>query len=140
MSPRTIPRVVLDTNTLVSALYREGHAREVLRLFYRGEITALVSPFLLAELKNTLTNKLHWPQDKVMRALTNLEDVAELIQPTTNVTVFAAHNNDNQILACALDGRADFLVTGDHELLKLRQFERTAIVTAQEFLATIGGL
>lgn len=44
MSPRARPRVVLDTNTIVSALDREGPARDILRLFYRGTITVVVSP------------------------------------------------------------------------------------------------
>jgi len=45
--------------------------------------------------------------------------------------------DDNQILACALEGKAEFLVTGDHHLLKLRRVQETRIVTPREFLAIL---
>src|SRR5574341_707230 len=45
--------------------------------------------------------------------------------------------DDDAILATALEGRADFLVTGDDDLLTLGQFERVRIVTPRAFLALI---
>ncbi|MFZ5877432.1 MAG: putative toxin-antitoxin system toxin component, PIN family [Nitrospirota bacterium] len=140
MSPRTRPRVVLDTNTIVSALYREGPARDILRLFYRGAITVVVSPFLLSELERVLTVKLRWPEDRVKRTLANLKTVADKIDPAISRSVFPKENPDNRILECAVAGEAQFIVTGDHAFLDLREHEGVVIVTAREFLATLGGL
>lgn len=140
MSPRARVRVVLDTNTIVSALYREGPARDILRLFYRGAITVVVSPFLLAELERVLTVKLRWPEGRVKRIMANLKTVAEKIEPAIRLSVFPKENADNRILECAVAGRAQFIVTGDHAFLDLREHEGIVIVTAREFLATLGGL
>ena len=140
MNPRARPRVVLDTNTIVSALYREGPARDILRLFYRGAITVVVSPFLLSELERVLTVTLRWPEDRVKRTMANLKTVAEKIEPSISRSVFPKENPDNRIFECAVAGEAQFIVTGDHAFLDLREHEGVVIVTAREFLATLGGL
>jgi putative PIN family toxin of toxin-antitoxin system len=124
----------------VSALYREGPARDILRLFYRGTITVVVSPFLLGELERVLTVKLRWPEDRVKRIMANLKSVVEKIDPASRLSVFPKENADNRILECAVAGGAQFIVTGDHAFLDLREHEGSVIVTAREFLATLGGL
>ena len=58
---------------------------------------------------------------------------AEFVRVTSQVEVIAADPSDNKFLACALDGRADVVVSGDRHLLTLKRFHGIAIVTARQF-------
>ena len=53
---------------------------------------------------------------------------------TTSVSGVATHPEDDLVLATAISGKADYLVTGDRQLLKLQEFEDVSIVSAAEFL------
>ena len=59
---------------------------------------------------------------------------AEFVRVTSRVEVIAADPSDNKFLACALDGRADVLASGDHHLLALKRFHATEILTARQLL------
>lgn len=135
-------RVVLDTNTLFSALLFGGIPEAVLQLAKPpAEIVVLVSPFILGEIRRILETRSRLSRKEIEQII--MEDISELtecITPVSKVSALPLANPDNEILACAIDARAQFLITGDHELLKLRRFEDVSIVTPREFLATLGGL
>lgn len=68
------------------------------------------------------------------RALTTLRNRAEFIGPADNVRGVAEDEEDDLVLATAVAGRADYLVTGDKGLLALREFHGVAIITPRTFL------
>ena len=129
-------RVVLDTNVLISAVFWAGKPKEVLNVVRRGHVVFVTSGPLLDELRSVLVDKqkpfaLDEKQAEIF--LEHLGDFAEIIQPTSKLSV-CMDEPDNRVLECALDGHADFVVTGDKDLLVLGLFEGTRIVSVSGFL------
>jgi len=101
----------------------------------RGEIIFLTSEILLAELKEVLTAK-----DKPFRISTgeadkimnHLKDIAEIVN-TSSIVAVCRDEDDNRVLECALDGSAEYIITGDKDLLGLKIFKGIKIMSIGDF-------
>jgi uncharacterized protein len=130
-------RAVLDTNVLVSGLtFRKGRQGAILDLWTERAFELVLSVHLLQETENTLANDYF-----VERFGPNFEsDILVAIKraPITDlnnlVSGAATHSENDLILATALSGDADYLVTGDKQLLKLGSFEGVLVVDSRAFL------
>ncbi len=132
-------RVVIDTNVLISATFWPGKPKQLLNQVRRGKIIFLTSEVLLAELKEVLTRedkpfKLSAKESE--RVAAEIRDLAEVVQPH-NVVSRCRDETDNRVLECAVDGRADWIITGDRHLLELQSFEGIEITTVANFLSTV---
>lgn len=136
----TPPLAVLDTNTIISALYGPGCQREVLNAVTRGEVAMVISPFILFEVRNTLVVKMRWAEERAERAIETIANLSIIVDPLETIFAIPDNNPDNRILECAHEGRAAFIVTGDHAFLRLRKYKSIAIVSARQFLDILGGL
>lgn len=106
-------RVVLDSNVLISALHFGGKPEELLLLANQGGIELFVSPFILDETARILQEKLVWKETQIRAVLRLIKEVATVVDPKRMFNVIPEDEADNHILACAVEARADFLVTGD---------------------------
>ena len=132
-------RAVIDTNVLISAIFWPGKPKQFLNQLRRGKITFLTSQILLTELKEVLTRKdkpFKLSEEEAERVLAAIRALAEIVQPHSSVTR-CRDEADNRVLECALDGRADWIITGDTHLLELRSFEGIKITTVANFLRTV---
>ena len=136
-------RIVLDTNILVSALISgEGTPGQVLAKLRRERITLVTSRFQIDELRDVLALeklKPHIRPEEADDLLFHLEAVAMVVAelPVVNLS---PDPRDNPILATALAGQADMLVSGDKgDMLALRRVEGIPIVTAREALERLRG-
>jgi uncharacterized protein len=131
------PRIVLDTNVVVSALLlRRSVPRQA---FDRAaaEATLLVSAATVAELDDVLRRPKF---DKYLSEEKRLEFLASLVREADVVDVLDSITDcrdprDNKFLELAVSGRASHIITGDDDLLVLHPFRETAIVTPQAFLS-----
>ena len=129
------PRVVIDTNVFVSALNFGGKPDEVLALALEGEIQLIVSPFILAETAGVLLEKFGWSHQRVQEALEAIQAIATIVHPTEWISLIKALDTDNRILECAVEGKADVIVTGDTKHLQpLKTFRGIPILSPAEFL------
>ena len=137
-----MPRAVLDTNVLVSALISPGGPSAALVLELRaGVFEVIASPTLLAELREVLG------REKSRRYVTEAEAVAyvDLIRheativddPAASARPLSADPDDEYLVDLARAAAADVLVSGDAHLLDLR--DRLPVMTPADFLATLGG-
>jgi putative PIN family toxin of toxin-antitoxin system len=141
---RKTPRVVLDTNVLVSGtLVRHGFPARLLTLAIEKRITLVVSPYLLAEYL-AVVQRPHivkkYPQLSARLDLIRrfIQTNATLVTPQSVPDVVTADPKDNAILACALQGKARYLVSGDEHLLQLGDFHGTRVVKPREMLEALG--
>lgn len=131
-------RAVFDTNVLASAIVnRTGPAGQILRAWTFGDFDLVVSEVILEELarvvqKNYFRRRLS--PKHVAANFTLLRDATVLTPISTQVSGVATHPEDDLILATALSGRADYLVTGDRQLLALGVFQGVAIISPRAFL------
>lgn len=130
-----MPRIVLDRNVLISALHFGGKPEELLLLANQGEIELIVSPFILDETARILKEKLGWREKEIQAALGLIREVATIIDPKLKINIIPEDESDNLILACAVEAKADFLVTGDkRHLLPLKRHQGTQILTPRDCL------
>ncbi|RIK46978.1 MAG: putative toxin-antitoxin system toxin component, PIN family [Chloroflexi bacterium] len=134
-------RVVLDTNILASgALLQNSVPGAILRRCRSPQITLIISEVILDELSRTL-EKPYFTRSirdgRRVRLLRYLRMLSEVVDPEPPASVVATHPEDDLILATAVAGRAQFLVTGDRQLLALGRYREVRIVTAGEFLAVL---
>ena len=136
-------RVVLDTNIIISGLISpSGSPHQLLSAFRNREFSLVVSPATIAEVEQVLQR----PYFRDRRSIT-AKEIARIkrlllkrglvVRPQTCGVLVRDDPGDDLILACALEGRAEFLVTGDHHLLKLQRVQDTRMVTPPEFLAIL---
>ena len=125
-------RILLDTNVLVSALLFGGLPRVLLRTAVRGALTFVTSPALLDELEDVLVGKFGF--GRVVSRLTRaeIEALADLVEPDELHRV-SRDPDDDEVLAAAVAGRADVIVTGDRDLLALGVHQGIRILTPREF-------
>ena len=125
---------VCDSNVYISAIVFGGIPRDVVVLGERAQVQFLVSPRLVSEVERVLARKFEWEQRRVRQICQPLWESAQLVKPATGVSV-CRDPQDNHLLALALDGKAQCLITGDSDLLVLSPFRDIQIVTPAEFLA-----
>ncbi len=134
-------RAVLDTNILVSAaITPKGHSDQIVAQAEAGAFSSLTSEFILTELTNVLGRKhiqskykSQVTASKRKRFISAIRAFAEVVPVVTVVSV-RDDPKDNPILACAKDGQADYIVSGDPRLCRLGTFQGIKIVTPNEFL------
>lgn len=137
-------RAVLDANVYVSAAVRpEGPPGRIIERFLRGTVFEIVlSPAVVEEVLRALT----YP--KVRRFIRGdvepelwFEDIvvlADLVAGERAPPRVCEDPDDDKYIAAALEGRAAFIVTGDHGLLTLKEYQAIRIVTPREFLDLLG--
>lgn len=134
-------RVVLDTNQFVSSvLVKQGLPAQVLDAWRRREFLLVTSPLIITEIRSTL----NYPRIRRKYPLTDadVERLVALLEQDALVApgevdaagAIPADPADDMVLACAIEGQADFIVSGDHHLLDLGEYMGIPIVTAREFL------
>ncbi len=127
-------RVVFDTNVFISAFVVPGSQGDRALLLARQRRFELwTSVAILTEMAGRLRDKFDQDPDDVKRGLRLISRTAVIVKPTRRLAV-VVDDADNRILECAIEARADVVVTGDRRLLKLRRFEAAAIVRLADFL------
>jgi len=127
-------KVVFDTNIFISAFVIPGSQGEkaVLRII-EGRDVLLLSKGILDELLTVLSTKFSRDKEEISRVAVILSEIAEWVVPSEKIKVLN-DDPDNRILECAVSGNADVIVTGDKELLRLRGYEKTKIISLKEYL------
>ena len=127
-------RVVLDTNIYISALMFGGRPGTVFELTMLGAFVTLISIPLLEELEEKLILKFEVAPPDAAAIRERILRVADVVRPRRELRVIEADPDDDRVLECAIEATADFIVTGDRHLLKLRNYGKSKILTAREFL------
>ena len=128
-------RVVLDTNIIISAILFGGKPEEVIKLALAGKINLLISYDIIAETVFILRNKFKWSNYQVREVDLMLRDNAILVVPLKRLSVVDEDDADNRILECALEGKANYIISGDKKhLLRLESFKGIPIISADLFL------
>lgn len=127
-------RVVADTNVLISALLFGGLSEQIFLAGLRGEIQLITSLPLLKELQRVLKGKFKFDVHLVNDILDEMKDVMEIVEISSRIDVISYPEEDNRVLECAVDGRAEIIVTGDTKhILPLKEYRGIKILSPFEF-------
>ena len=132
-------KVVLDTNTLVSATITQGKEFQLLRLGHEGKIKIFISPEILGEFAGVISReKFGFSKQQQEQAIKQVMTLAILIEPLTRINAIKEDPADNKILECAEAGKVDYIVSGDKHLLKLKEHLGIKITTSSDIFKKIG--
>lgn len=125
--------VVLGTNILISAILFGGKPREILTLVQTNSLTAYTSPVLLAELSEILTKKFKFSSEMIMLTGELIRATFHIVNPDASIHV-VSDEDDNRVLEAAIAGKCGTIITGDSDLLRLKDYHGIRICTPTIFL------
>lgn len=137
-------RVVVDTNVLISGLFgiKDSPSASVLNAIRSQKIILVTSPAILEEIVEVISRDKFIKRTK-MSPKDRMDFIDKLIE-RSDVTAGAQLSQlvsrdakDDKFLACAVEAKADYIVTGDGDLLDLEKYDGIKIVTPRELLKFI---
>lgn len=125
-------RVCLDTNVLIAAFATRGLCADVLRTVL-AEHDRVIGEVILAELRRTLATKFRVPADRIEAVESVLAAFPVIPKPAEPSAIAVRDASDRWVLATAVAGKADILVTGDKDLLAARNESPLRILDPRSF-------
>jgi len=129
-------RVVLDTNVYISSLVFKGKAREVYDYCIETS-DVFTSDFIMGELSEKLYLKFDYPKVSTRNLIKSILSVVEKRNPHTKRPNICRDMDDNYILQLCESVSANYLITGDKDLLILKNFKQTEIISPVAFIANL---
>ena len=131
-------KVVIDTNIIISApLSEDSNPAKIFELLLLEEIKNFTSSEIIEEAKEVFNRekiKTAIPQDKINFVIKNFEKFSRFVEPIIKLNIVKDDIKDNMILECAETGNADYIISGDEHLKKLKQYKNIKIISPKEFL------
>jgi putative PIN family toxin of toxin-antitoxin system len=127
-------RIILDTNIWISYLITKNHSL-LDELLINQQITILFSEELLNEFFEVINRpklKKYFKQKDLEVILELIENYGELIEVKSKIEICRDYK-DNFLLSLAVDGKANYLISGDADLLVLKKIKKTKIISIKEF-------
>ena len=126
-------KVVLDTNIFIAAYFnRKSASARIIDLCLDNKHELIFSSRLHKEVELILNNVK--AEREFQERIRNLFMNASQVKPTQKVSTVKEDPEDNKFLECALEGKADYLITSDRHLLELGEFAQTKICKPTQFL------
>jgi len=127
-------RVVIDTSILIASLW-EGKSRDVVELWKKGEITLCVSEAILEEYLYIIPRftMLKKGAEKLIYLFKVRKNV-ERITSSRRLEIIKEDPADNKFLECAIEAKAEYILSADKHLRDLGEYEGVRIVSSGSFL------
>lgn len=133
-------KIVIDANLFASALIKpNSNPGEILDLIKQNQVELILSPAIIREIKRILLypklQKYHRKTAQEIDAY--FEDIlmfAWIVEGKEDIDIIKDDPTDNKYLACAYEGEADYIVSGDHHLLGIKTYKGIEILKVKSFL------
>ena len=127
-------KALFDTNVLLAAFLTEGVCEKLLTRARKRHFDLITCPFILHEFDRILVRKFSATKQEKEAALALIAEAAkETVNPSEAPAGACRDKDDDSVLACAVEAAAEYLVTGDKDLLHMKMFKGIRIVTPREF-------
>ena len=127
-------KAVLDTNVLVSGLIWRGVPYRCLLAAKAGLFELVLSDEILSELGRVLREKFRLSEDEAAESVKLTREMGRIVEVTATIKAVAQDPEDDKFLEAAVSAGAGFIVSGDHHLLELGEYQDIKIIKAKEFL------
>jgi putative PIN family toxin of toxin-antitoxin system len=136
-------RALLDTNVIVSGIIKgNSPPGRILEALFEQRFVGVSSEYVLEEVTRALaypriSQKYRVSRERAEAVTASLALLLDLVKPTGLAHRLSRDPKDDPLLACAAQGGADYLVTGDNDLLALKAFRGIRIVSPSAFLGLL---
>ncbi len=136
-------RIVIDTNVFLSGILTPNRApAQLLELVLSGKIKLAISPQIIHEIQRVikypgiikLMKKRKIASEELEKAIFRMLRVSYITPGVVEIQGVAAGPADDMFLACALESQAEYIVSGDHHLTDLKEYQGIRIVPPAEFI------
>jgi len=127
-------KAVFDTNVLISAFLTEGVCSKLLVRARKKQFHLITCPFILDEFQAILRGKLSATKGEFQTAVQLINEAAQsVVHPEHSAAGACRDSDDDNVLDCLIASGADYLVTGDADLLVLKTFHGKPIIRPRDF-------
>ncbi len=133
-------RVVVDTNILVSGFISPlGYPREIEKRWRKEQFTLITSPQLIEEINRVLSlprikQKYQLSESEIQAFMLAITYKASCTVGSLILSGVAPDPGDDKVISCAVEGQADFIVTGDKKFQRLEAYQKIRIINAESFI------
>jgi len=129
-------KIFLDTNVLISAFISRGLSSEIFRIILK-EHDLILGDFVLDEFQRIMSEKFKMPDEQVKNIISFFESFKTYKYSNEAAPIELRDKNDEKVLALAIKSNSDIFVTGDKDLLDVREQLSIKILNPREFLELI---
>jgi putative PIN family toxin of toxin-antitoxin system len=131
-------KIVIDSNVFISSFFWGGHPREVFERIINGLDELYITDEIIKEILSVMNSS------KFDTNINEIEDYIKIIEKYSKKIIsknvpesISRDKDDDKILQCGLDGNVDFIVTGDKDLLVLKEYETIKIIKPKDYLEIV---
>lgn len=132
-------RIVLDTNVFISGIFWEGNfCSQIIDKWKEGIFQLVSSPKLVEELVETLRSfKISMPEEMIQEWKNLIIGTSIMVDPIVVIKTVKDDPEDDKFVEAAVYGEADFIVSQDKHLLKLKEYNKIKILKPEEAILVI---
>ncbi len=136
MNTKTL-EVVLDSNNYISAVLFGGKPGKVYLHGIRKSYALFVSLLIVEEVENCLQQKFYWSECEIINYTRQIKNIATVHEVKNQINGVCRDPKDDYILSLATETNANYIISGDKDLLSLIAFQGIKIINAQSFITSI---
>lgn len=129
------PKIVIDTNIYISAIFWGGKPRKVVDLGRDNKIHIFSSVDIEKEVAEKLMTKFKFDEEEVNQILLDISTLTIPVKVTKRIQAVIDDPDDDKFIECAVSCKADYIISGDGHLLALKEYAGIKILRASEFLS-----
>ena len=127
-------KIVLDTNIFISGIFWRGSSNKVILNWKEGKFTLIASLGTISEITKVLKDfKIRLPDEMIRDWIGLIVRNSIIVEPKEKISIVKDDPKDNIFIETAVAGNADYIITQDNHLLKLKEFRRVKVITPEEF-------
>jgi len=126
-------KIVLDTNVLVSGIFWGGVPEKILELAINGEVEIYATEEILNEYFRIIEKIGKKDKDLCSQWKMLLVQIVKIVEPTKKIKI-CRDPKDDMFLECAVSSKSKCIVSGDDDLLSLKEMDGIQIITAKKYL------
>lgn len=132
-------RIVADTNVFLSGIFWKGNfSSQIIELWRDRKIELVSSISIIDELtKNLRGFKIKMDEEIVQEWENTILENSLLVEPKEKIEIVKDDEDDNKFIEAAVAGKADYIITQDNHLLRIKEFKGIKILTPKEFLDVV---
>lgn len=134
-------KVVIDTNVYVSGILWNGNESKIVDMCMEGILENHTSIDILSEVEKVLSyQKFNLNNEEINKLLKIYFSLSRLVSIKVKSEIKSRDPADNKILECAITSEVDYIISGDQDLLVLKEVEGIRIMKSRDFLEMISSL
>ena len=125
--------IVLDSNVLIAAFISpKGICNEVLELCIHNH-SLIISEFILSEVRENLNKKFNFSDEEINEIIDLILLKFSVVKIKGNIINVCRDPDDNNIIETAISGKSSIIISGDKDLLDLKEYQKIKIISPREF-------